>query len=220
MKKFTVALSILLSSISLAKPQSNQESGLSHVTEDGDLAINQNSKNIYTIVGPITNGLDRGADLGPIAFSMKTALEKKEEVVLLINSPGGVVEDVTFDFLSTMDKFNKAGVPVTCVVHGVAASLAAIIYSKCTNRYSTPSSRILWHSVATGFSGKLNEQVAKKFYDEFHALNEKFWADTRKYFNEDYFLKYFNEETLIPAIELEKEGNGYLKIIRTIQVQE
>jgi len=218
MKKFVASLLLIITPVALATPQVNLNSSYMRVNETNDLVISASTKNVYMIVGPILNGLDDGADLGPIAISMKQNLEKKEEVVLLINSPGGIMEEVTYDFLDTMDKFKEEGVPVTCVVNGMAASLAAIIFSKCSNRYSLPSSRILWHSIATNYNGKLNEQMAKEIYERFHELNEKFWAETKKFFSEEYFLKNFNEENLMVAIELEKQGKGYLKVVRSVKL--
>lgn len=222
MLKVLSFLLVLGSSPLCAAPQTDQTSTVVGVDKNGDLKIDGNSKNIFVIEGPITNGTriipvtETQSDLGPITFAMKRALDQKQEVVLIIDSPGGIVEEITTNFLDTLDEFSSENVPVTCIVTGMAASLAAIIYSKCANRYATASSRVMWHSIGFGFEGKLNEPTALRIYKDFHILNEHYMKNLKLYFTPEYFEEHFLKEDFVTAVELEKVGKGFLRLVRGI----
>jgi ATP-dependent protease ClpP protease subunit len=80
---------------------------------------------------------------------------KVHEFTILIDSPGGRV-DWMFYIYDALRAAEHEGVKSRCVVlpDGYAASAAAFILEGCTTRVMAPSSRLLFHEVASGANGK------------------------------------------------------------------
>lgn len=138
---------------------------------------------------------------------------------IVINSPGGSASEMDM-IVSKIRQLKERGVVVKCLVDGVAASAATIIFSECSERYATDRSVIMWHSVAIFLMTRLNQFEAEVLAAHFKELNETVWAETRSYFDSEYFDVNFKQETLIPAIEVEKESKGkYLTVIDKIEIK-
>lgn len=79
-------------------------------------------------------------------------------IVIEIHSPGGSVP-AGFDIAKAIE---DSAAPVTCVVDGEAASMAAYILESCTVRTMTTRSMVMFHEPSMGgnFSGTPNEWQA------------------------------------------------------------
>lgn len=77
--------------------------------------------------------------------------DRKKEIKLFINSPGGVADDG----LAIYDTIKLIDAPVKTIVSGLAASAAAIILvgAKKENRLALPHSRIMIHQPLGGARG-------------------------------------------------------------------
>ena len=132
---------------------------------------------------------------------------KDNKVFIRINSPGGSGTEMEI-ISDKIDQLKDNNVKVICLVDGMAASAATVILSHCSERYATTSSNILWHSVAVGGISRINQFVAEELAAVFKEMNLKSWALTRQWFDPNYFDQNFKAETLINALEVEKESKG------------
>jgi len=141
-----------------------------------------------------------------------------EVITIRINSGGGLLE-AGFGFVTVMRAARFMGVKLTCVVDGIAMSMALIIFSECTTRYATFGSKVMWHSLAHGYAGKMNEQIASKLLQAILVKNEQIWANTRIHFWPSYFIEHFVKETHIDVTEIEQESFWYLRVIKKLELQ-
>lgn len=81
--------------------------------------------------------------------------ESREDITLLINSPGGSV----IDGLAIYDTMNRIKSNVVTIATGQASSMGAFLLSSGTKgkRKATKSSRIMIHSLAGGTRGKIED---------------------------------------------------------------
>jgi ATP-dependent Clp protease protease subunit len=107
---------------------------------------------IIFLTGPIND------DLSNLIISQLLFLEsedKKKDIFLYINSPGGIVSSG----LSIYDtiKFIKPDVNTVCI--GQASSMAALILSSGAfkKRFSLPNSRIMIHQPLGGYKGQASD---------------------------------------------------------------
>jgi len=135
-----------------------------------------------------------------------------------INSGGGLLH-VGMRFVHMMRAARQAGVKLTCVVDGVAASMALIIYSECDERFATFGSKIMWHSIARISQERINEARAKELATFLEIQNEIVWHNTRVYFWPNYFIEHFRAETMLDVSEVEQESFGYLRVIRQFNIK-
>lgn len=143
--------------------------------------------------------------------------EGKKQIYIRIDSPGGRL-DVGQEFIDAIHVAQNRGVKVTCIVDGLAASMATIILSECDERLATVDSRIMWHSILVGGRMRLNVYSTSKLLKFMIAKNEEVWANTRIHFWPWYFIENFELERLIPAVEVESEGIGYLRVINKLSI--
>lgn len=81
--------------------------------------------------------------------------EKKPELTLIINSPGGEYDHL----IQIYDTIQLLDASVRTVVNGSAFSAGAIlaISGTCGKRYITPNSRLMFHAVSMGMEGKVQD---------------------------------------------------------------
>jgi ATP-dependent Clp protease protease subunit len=105
-----------------------------------------------TLFEPITPRSSKRLVTGLLVLEAESA---KEPVTVLVNSPGGSVDD-GFAIYDTM-RFVKCPVRVLCV--GLAASAANIVLLGAPkgSRFALPNTRILIHQPSTGASGAASD---------------------------------------------------------------
>lgn len=84
--------------------------------------------------------------------------DKKKEIFIVINSPGGFVSD-GLSALHLMDTVMKSA-PLTCVIANKAFSMAAIMGTNCTKVYMEQDSAFLFHEAYTSWDGKMSPTAA------------------------------------------------------------
>lgn len=79
----------------------------------------------------------------------------KEEIIMMINSPGGYC----YDGLSIIDTMNYIDAPVTTQCVGMAASMGAVILSagEKGQRFALPHSRVMIHQPLGGAHGQATD---------------------------------------------------------------
>lgn len=79
--------------------------------------------------------------------------QSKEPIVMYINSPGGEV----FAGLAIYDAMNRCGCDVITVATGLAASMAAFLFSSGRVRYITPMAEVMIHQPLGGTAGQASD---------------------------------------------------------------
>jgi ATP-dependent protease ClpP protease subunit len=143
----------------------------------------------------------------------------QKEIFIGINSGGGMLNP-GMAFVRVMRAARHMGVTLTCVIDGIAMSMALIIFSECDNRYATFGSKVMWHSMAMSGVFKLNEKKALDLLTMMQIKNEKIWANTRIYFWPWYFSEHFVKETHLGVSEVQRKSFGYLQVIRDVKYEE
>ena len=96
------------------------------------------------------------------------SVDKTKDINLYVNSPGGSV----YDGLAMYDTINSLKCKVNIIVTGMAASMGAFLLSSGTGiRAVTPNARVMVHSVSSGTSGTVWNQLVDM--DETVYLNNK-----------------------------------------------
>ena len=96
----------------------------------------------------------------------------REPVTMYINSPGGEVYS-GLAFLEVMQATKARGVPVTCIVKGMAASMAAVILEGCSLRLMTKQSSILFHTVSISGGSGGNAWELARLVQAMQELNKR-----------------------------------------------
>ena len=125
---------------------------------------------------PYRNTVDVGdVDVDPMVEAlggfMRLASEGKKEVTLRIDSHGGGIF-LGLKWMRLMEDVKKANsIHVTCIVDGMAASMAAVILESpiCDTRLATSRSLILFHNGSAGVQG--NAEDMKQAVAFLEALN-------------------------------------------------
>lgn len=108
---------------------------------------------------------------GP-AKAFKAAAARSKDVTLRIDSPGGSIFAGLRWGRQMEDIKKRNGLHVTCIVDGLAASMAAVILESplCDERLATSRSLLLFHNGSSGAQGTVEElQAAGAFLS---AINE------------------------------------------------
>lgn len=93
--------------------------------------------------------------------------------VILINSPGGIVE-LGSKMIKLIQAEKDAGVEVVCVVENTAHSMAFNTLTQCTTRLSTPNAMMLVHKIYGYDMGTPNAKNLRKMADELDKDDEPF----------------------------------------------
>ena len=110
--------------------------------------------------------------LVPAARFKKLAERGEKEITLRINSPGGSIFAGHRWGRNMEDLKKRHGLKVTCVVDGMAASMAAVILESplCDTRLATTRSIILFHNGSSGTRGTAEDLKQAAIFLE--ALNQ------------------------------------------------
>lgn len=183
-----------------------------HVNSQDLPKISVDFKSAIKVDGPISDLSDQVKKFRSIVRSGAS------EVKILINSPGGIQED-GMELVEEIWNAQYLGVNVVCIVDGMAASMAVIILSECDKRYAVYGSTIMWHSAAQFIMfSSLNERDAASLADRLQVINDTIWKSTRIFFWPWYFIKHYEDESFIPVTDIERNGFGYLRVLRNIEV--
>lgn len=136
-----------------------------------------------------------------------TDISDKDEIEVLINSPGGVVDEglAIFSRLIELGKTNK--VVTRCI--GQAASIAALIFLGGSERVMMPGTKAMIHQASSGEWGKADD--LRKKADELEAESDNIFnlmidrSDKMKE-NESKLREYFDSEKYIYADECVQLG--------------
>ncbi len=143
--------------------------------------------------------------------------QNKKTDYIRISSGGGHLK-AGMQFIQRIKAAKDYKIVVVCFIDKLAASMALIIFSECSERYALYGSRIMWHSVAIMGCLRLNVFALKKLEQEIITLNNKSWKTTRGYFNDSFFEKHFEKETLVNVTTIQKEAPSYLKVLTKIEI--
>lgn len=146
---------------------------------------------------------------------IKMVKNNKKHIYVKINSGGGVLQ-AGYNFISKMHAAQNRGVKFTCIIDGIAMSMALIIFSECDERYAVFGSTVMWHSMAVMGNMRINQYKAQKLLKLMLIENERIWANTRIHFFPWYFIEHFEKETHLDVSKVEQDGIGYLRVINNI----
>lgn len=101
------------------------------------------------------NGEVNSASANDICMQLRVleAMDADKEIFLIINSPGGSV----IDGLAIVDQIKHSKAPIITVVHGLAASMGAVILSAGKRRLAYKNSEVLIHQVLGGAGGQASD---------------------------------------------------------------
>jgi ATP-dependent Clp protease protease subunit len=108
--------------------------------------------------------------------NLKPKKQRKKELTLIINSPGGSVHSA----FALIDTMKGSGIPVKTVGLGLIASCGILTFmaGKKGSRVITPNTSILSHQYSWGSSGKEHELFAQ--VREFELSTERMIAHYKK----------------------------------------
>lgn len=142
----------------------NAVSTVADFTPSAGITVNVTGQPVVQIQDVVTrSAMTRARD------EILAGAKKSKGVVLVINSPGGEVFS-GLTFINTMRQLQQTGVRFTCLVPGMAMSMAFIILSECNERYAWPDSLLLFHPVKVGLAGALSADNATKIAESLNNL--------------------------------------------------
>lgn len=97
---------------------------------------------VMVLEGPITS--QSIAPLKQVLLNEIVTDTVRPELQLIINSPGGSVT-AGFQFVAVLKAAKDKGMHVTCIVPGIAASMAFQILLQCDERHVLREAFLLWH---------------------------------------------------------------------------
>lgn len=160
--------------------------------------ITVDPERMITIYGAIDSSVFQKS-LQLLAFSPVTN-EKKEPITILVNSPGGMVGP-GLGFIDTMGQAKARGYRLDCVTAVYAASMAFQILAHCSNIYTLPHAKLLFHPPAVVTTQPLRAFDMAYLFGELMTL-EKLLAEeliSLFGFEREMFFNHFAPETLWEA---------------------
>ncbi len=138
--------------------------GMTVQTEKGEILLE--SERIAHVTGEV------GPQLYKKFFAeMVMTMGKPGDRLILIDSPGGLVDDGD-KMIALIDAEKKNGTRVVCVVTKSAASMAFNLLTHCDVRYAVPRAMLLFHPIAANlpcgadrYTGKFLMQMAQHLID-------------------------------------------------------
>lgn len=130
---------------------------------------------IILIFGEITEALSASV-IAQLLFL--TNQNKKEEIYIYINSPGGMVSAG----LAIYDTMKYIDSPVNTIGMGMCASMGAFLLSSGDKRYALPHTKIMIHQPAGGVNGQATDImiVAEEIIKTKKELNEILSKNTKQ----------------------------------------
>jgi len=102
-------------------------------------------------------------------LALKTATDP---VTFRIDSPGGDV-DAGMAFIEEMRAAQRRGVAITCIVDGMAASMAAVITEVCDLRLIRRQSALMFHTVSISFAPGGNQWEFERLVQAMKEWNKR-----------------------------------------------
>jgi ATP-dependent protease ClpP protease subunit len=156
----------------------------------------------------------------------RLSAESKEDINLIINSPGGSVP-AGMQVVESIAVAKARGVTVRCAVTVLAASMAFSILNECSERYALNNSLLLFHPARAMIMGALKSEDARYIAEELDAINAELIDKLELSFGvatnaqKEWMLYHFKNETLWSAGRLVKEipTRNWLTIVEDIQAE-
>lgn len=172
-------------------------------------------KDSAVINAPIMAG-----NLEPISTFLLSSIGKRTSVHLIINSPGGAVDD-GFSFISKMEYAKSMGVTINCYVPEVAASMAFQILLHCDHRYALKRAGLLFHRVAVmaGRGSRINSIDASDLLRSLLALDKQIIEDLISHMDtpKSTLLFHLDKETMHLATDMNELSPGFFDdVVETI----
>lgn len=146
------------------------------------------------------------------------ALESKEPVTIVIDSPGGDV-NAGQEFITAMNMAKSKGLPLVCVAKD-ALSMGMAIFNACDERYAVKDGQLLWHSAWTQ-SNHLNHEEAQRLADELAKVDEMLLTPIHKNLEQcltdEEFEQARKEEKFWHPDELAAKCPNYVKVIDKLE---
>ena len=167
--------------------------------------------------------------VGPIKDLRKQAnrlLEFSEAnnkpVYVVINSLGGDIVG-GLPLITAIDRVKSRGIKVSCVVDGMAMSMATYILAACSTRYALPTGLIMWHPVASSLVvTRLTEKTSQQIKTQLTLLSEYLDNRLRRSLgiNKTKFEEYNEGQYIVFANDLNKKiAPRFLKIVKDIRTK-
>lgn len=151
------------------------------------------------------DGVITGQTIAPLQSAMEKVVTSygKKPVTIIINSPGGSVI-AGMAFINRMQAVKALDIEINCYVLDVAASMAFQILTQCTNRYTLPTSFLLWHGVRMGTREPITTSLARSIADDLQRMDDVvlMQLDDSLSLDADMIRKHFEHETLWSGIGL------------------
>lgn len=165
--------------------------------------IDLSGKPFLPIIGVVNMGIVKDAQV------LLAEGTKLEEVVILVNSPGGSV-DAGQLFVQAMEQLRSRKIKLTCVSGVLAASMGFQILAHCDRILVLPSTLLLFHPVRISSSEGLTSDMLQYFKEQMDLIEPGLNADLQKKFKfpKKYFDFHYRAETLHSAAELSKYTNA------------
>lgn len=139
-----------------------------------------------------------------------------ESLSVYINSGGGEIGRNGHTFVQLLAKSAAMGTKVTCVVDEMAASLAMVIFSNCSERIMRPNSKLMWHSARVVLSAQtqLDQTQATQLLNYLTELNNVLWSPLKAILNDNIgFQAACDQEYVWPAEQIIKTYPQLGKIV-------
>jgi ATP-dependent protease ClpP protease subunit len=145
------------------------------------------------------------------------ALESKEPINILIDSPGGLVDGGEL-LLQAMKKLKAHGVPIRCVAKK-AESMAMFVLGECTERYALPDSVYLWHPVKATTNDAISAEDAEKMLNDLRATDAKYNPPLRAALGIDLetYQQAWHDEKEWSAEDLMKAAPGFMEPLDSVE---
>lgn len=136
-----------------------------------------------------------------------TTMQDADEIEVLINSPGGIVDEGTAIFNLLIDAGKTQKIITKCI--GQAASISALIFLAGSERVMLPGTKVMIHQASSGGWGKGDELIKKgqELIEESNNIFDLMMNRSDKIkSNETKLREYFDAETYIFADECVELG--------------
>ncbi len=171
-------------------------------------AFSKSTRSIV-IVGPVIRGFEAKTN-----ELIKMVKESKEPINITLNSPGGSVWH-GLNFVKVMRSAKAQGIKIRCMVTGMAASMAFIIFNECSERYAFRTSLLLWHPVRTQYMGILTAKYARLIAYDLEQFDKIVMPDLKKSLRlpKGVFETHADNDLFMPAELLNGYNTKYLNIV-------
>lgn len=167
-----------------------------------------NTERAIYISGPIG-----GASSFDVANKIETLAKTKDDIYIVINSPGGEVV-LGYLIINSMNVAKERGVKFVCYVPQLAASMSFQVFANCDERYTLPGAYLLWHSVRISSANTLTPQKTLQLYKELRRIEQRMVAELLSVMKVD--RKFFFEHYLAETLWVAKSLSGKVPFFFTI----